>query len=257
MLTALTRAVSTSLADCALSFQERRPIDVGLAMRQHASYESYLRSQGIHVVSLPAEPDLPDSVFVEDTAVVVDELAVMSAPRLDSRRREVPSVAAALGRFRRVETLEAATMLEGGDVMRIGRTLYVGLSERTNGDGIAQLAGLLAPFDYRVKAVEFAHCLHLKSACTYVGQGTILVNQDWVDVSQLDGLDVVDVAPDERAAANALWVSDRVLLPGSFPATRDRLERAGFLVDSIDVSELQKAEAGVTCCSILFEADFD
>jgi dimethylargininase len=254
VVTALTRAVSPSLADCALTFQERTPIDVQRAMAQHAAYEDTLRSLGVRVVSLPAEPDLPDAVFVEDTAVVVDELAVLTAPRLPSRRREVASMDAALAPLRHRAYIQGDGTLEGGDVMRIGRDLYVGRSARTNESGIAQLAAHLAPLGYTVHATRFSHCLHLKSACTYIGRNMVLANRDWVDTSQFGGVDVTDVDPEEPAAANALLVSGHVVLPASFPLTCRRLTAAGFSVIAVDVSELQKAEAGVTCCSILLDA---
>lgn len=253
MLMALTRAVSPSLADCALSFIERTPIDVELARQQHEQYENLLRRLGARVMALPAENELPDAVFVEDTAVVVDELAVLTVPTLEARRREVPGVAAALEPYRRMERIGGAGTLEGGDVMRVGRTLYVGLSARSNRDGVAQLATFLEPQGYTVRAVEFQECLHLKSACTYLGRDTVLANRAWIDTAQLGGLDVLEVAPDEPHAANAVLVGDQLIMPASFPRTQMRLEDAGFVVHAVDVSELQKAEGAVTCCSILFE----
>jgi dimethylargininase len=253
MLMALTRAVSHSLADCALSFIQRAPIDVTLARHQHASYEELLRRLGAQVIALPAQDELPDAVFVEDTAVVVDEVAVLTAPALEARRHEVPSVAAALEPYRRLERIGGAGTLEGGDVMRVGRTLYVGLSARSNREGIAQLAAFLEPHGYTVRAVEFRECLHLKSACTYLGRDTVLANRAWIDTVQLAGLDVLEIAPEEPHAANAVLVGDQLIMPASFPRTRARLEAAGFAVHAVDVSELQKAEGAVTCCSILFE----
>ena len=254
VVTALTRAVSPSLVDCALTFRERTPIDVERAMAQHAAYEDSLRGLGVRVVSLPAEPDLPDAVFVEDTAVVVDELAVLAAPLLPSRRREVASMDAALAPWRRRAYIQGDGTLEGGDVMRIGRDLYAGRSARTNDAGIAQLAAHLEPLGYAVHAARFSDCLHLKSACTYIGRHTVLANRDWVDTGQFGGVDVIDVDPEEPGAANALLVDGHVVLPASYPLTRRRLTAAGFAVAAVDVSELQKAEAGVTCCSILLDA---
>lgn len=253
-LIALTRAVSPALADCALTFLEREPIDVSLATEQHRAYEEVLRELGAHVISLPPEPDLPDSVFVEDTAVVVEELAVLTAPLLPSRRREVASVAAALAPYRPHRFLNRDATLEGGDVLRIGRTLYVGLSARTNRAGVAGLAAALEPHGYTVRTVMLDGCLHLKSACTYIGRNTLLANRAWVDITQLGPLEVVDVAPTEPGAGNALLIGETVVLPASFPETQGRLTSRGFPVQTVDVSELQKAEAGVTCCSIVFEA---
>lgn len=252
MQTALTRAVSRSLDECALSFIHREPIDLERARRQHRAYEETLGRLGVRVVSLPAEDDLPDAVFVEDTAVVVDELAVMTAPRLEARRREVSSVAEELAHFRPRSFLAGEASLEGGDVMRIGRTLYVGLSARSNAAGIAQLRAALEPHGYEVRAAEFQGCLHLKSACSHLGRNTVLANPDWVDCGQFGDIEVVEVAEVEPAAANVLAVSDVLVLPANYPETRKTLERAGFDVVAVDVSELQKAEAGVTCCSVIF-----
>jgi dimethylargininase len=254
LLIAFTRTVSPSLADCALSFIERESIDVGQAMEQHRAYEACLSRLGLAVVSLPAEPDLPDAVFVEDTAVVVDELAVMTRPALDSRLQEVCSVEAELSAYRELRRITTPATLEGGDVLRIGRKLYVGLSLRTNREGVEQLASFLEPLGYEVQATYFEDCLHLKSACTYLGQNTILANRSLVDTSQFPNHDVIEVAPTEPSAGNALTIGDTVILPASFPETRERLEKQGFSVQPVDVSELLKAEAGVTCCSVIFSA---
>jgi dimethylargininase len=252
VLIALTRAVSPSLADCALSFLERESIDVEQANRQHQAYEACLRNLGLEVISLPAEPELPDAVFVEDTAVVVDELAVITRPALDSRQREVSSVAAALARYRPLCHINGSATLEGGDVLRIDRRFYVGLSRRTNREGVAQLAVFLEPLGYEVCLVQIADCLHLKTACTYLGRNTLLANRTWVDTAQFPDLVVIEVPSSEPGAGNSLSIGDAVILPASFPETRYKLEAAGFRVHSVDVAELEKAEAGVTCCSLIF-----
>jgi dimethylargininase len=255
MFLALTRGVSPSIADCALTFRRRQPIDVERAMRQHADYETALSRLGAQVISLAAEPHLPDSVFVEDTAVVVNEIAVMTAPLLPSRRAEIPSVAAALAPYRSLQFVKGDAALEGGDVLRVGRILYVGLSRRTNREGATQLASLLEPHGYEVRTVYVEGCLHLKTACTRVGENTLLVNPDWVDMAAFEGTALVEVPSTELGAANALLIGETVLLPTSFPETRFVLEELGIHVETVDVSELEKAEAGVTCCSILFEID--
>jgi len=256
-VTAITRAVSPSMNDCQLAFVERQPIDIGKAIAQHDRYEACLRSLGIAVVSLPAVPELPDAVFVEDPAIVLDEVAIMTRMGAESRRGESASLAEAVGRFRPLRWIAEPGTLEGGDVVRIGRTLFVGRSARSNDAGIAQLARELAPLGYAVRAVEMRGCLHLKSACTYLGRDTLLANRDWVDLGGMDragGLSHIEVAPGEAAAADALAIGDTVIIPASFPETARTLERAGWRVLPIDVSELQKAEAGVTCMSLIFNA---
>lgn len=253
MLTAITRQVSPSIDRCELSFHQRQPIDVEKAIRQHAAYEEQLADLGARVVRLPAERDLPDAVFVEDPAVVVDEIAVISRMGAVSRRPEAGSLAQTLALYRPLEYMTEPATLDGGDVMRIDRTVYVGLSARTNRDGVRQLASLLAPHGYEVRPIEVRGCLHLKSGCTYVGNNTVLVNRSWIDARGLDGFELIDVADDEPAAANALLIGDTLIVPASFPKTEVLLERRGFRVRSLDLSELQKAEAGVTCTSLIFE----
>lgn len=253
MVTALTRAVSRSITDCALSYIERQPIDPDLAAQQHRAYQDLLRRLGAEVVCLPAEPDLPDAVFVEDTVVAVDEVAVLTIPRLSSRQPEVESMAGTIAAYRPVQRLSGEARLEGGDVLRIDRTLYVGLSRRTNRAGIAQLAALLVPHGYQVQPVEMNGCLHLKTACTYVGNNTVLANREWVDTAVFGPRDIVEVSLTEPEAANALLIGGTLVFPDAFPETRTALEDRGFRVETVDVSDLQKAEAGVTCCSVLLD----
>jgi dimethylargininase len=252
MLTAITRQVSPSINNCELSFHERKPIDVARAIVQHEAYQDCLRELGVRVVSLPAEPDLPDAVFVEDPALVFDEVAIISVMGAPSRRPEAKSLAEALSNYRPIKLLTEPATLDGGDVMRAGRKVFVGSSRRTNREGLAQLRDVLQPYDYDVRSVGVRRCLHLKSACSYIGNHTVLVNRAWIDAEPLQGFELIDVPDKEPAAANALMVNDVVVLPGSFPETRALLERRGFKVRSIDVSELQKAEAGVTCTSLIF-----
>ena len=252
-LTAIVREVSSSINDCELSFHARQPIDVARAIAQHQAYQDCLTELGVRIVSLPAEPELPDAVFVEDPAVVVNEIAVISNMGAPSRRPEATSLAKMLARYRPLKFLTEPATLDGGDVLRIGRSVFVGLSRRTNRDGIDQLRGLLGPYGYQVQPVEVSGCLHLKSACSHIGNNTILVNRSWIDAEPLSEFELLDVPEEEPAAANALLVNDVVIIPASFPKTRALLERRGFQVRTIDVSELQKAEAGVTCTSLLFE----
>jgi dimethylargininase len=251
MRIAIVRAVSPAMNRCELTFLERREIDLARAAEQHCRYRDSLAELGVQVVALPPEPDLPDSVFVEDPAVVVDEIAVMARMGAASRRPETESLGAALARFRPLHRMEAPATLEGGDVIRAGRTLFVGASQRTNAQGIAQLASAVETHGYEVRPVAVRDCLHLKSGCCYLGRGTMLANRAWIDADAFRNYRILDVA--EEWAADVLPVGDVVLMPEGFPKTRGLLEREGFAVRTVDVSELQKAEAGVTCMSILFE----
>jgi len=254
MLTAITRAVSPAIVHCELSFIDRRPIDLARAQEQHRAYEKLLEKLGANVVSLPAEPELPDSMFVEDPAIVLDELAVILPLGTETRRREASSLAQALSQFRKLAYVTLPGTLEGGDVLRIGRKLFVGLTGRSNAEGIRQLAAILAPHNYEVIGVPVTGCLHLKSAVTHLGRNTLLANRAWFDTNPLTGQEWIDVDPSEPHAANALALKGTIIFPASFPRTRLRLEARGFHVTPLDISELQKAESGLTCSSLLFEA---
>jgi len=254
MLTAITRAVSPALADCELSFIARRPIDVEKAARQHQAYEQLLERLGVRLISLPAEPTMPDSMFVEDPAIVLDELAVVFPLGTEARRREAPSLAKALSRFRKLEFISLPATIEGGDILRVGRRLFAGLTRRTNADGIRQLARILEPYQYEVIPVPVTGCLHLKSAVTCLGGNKLLANRGWFDPEPLIGFDFVDVDPTEPHAANALAVANTIIFPTSFAKTQAILVSGGFQVAPIDISELQKAESGLTCSSLLFDA---
>jgi dimethylargininase len=255
MLTAITRAVSPAINQCEVGFIDRQEIDLAKASEQHGQYDALLAELGAKVVSLPAEPDYPDSVFVEDPAVVVDEVAIMTRLGAASRRGESESLARAVSAYRPLRWLREPATLEGGDVMRIGRTFYVGMSHRTNHAGIEQLTSELAPLGYSVVPVAVRGALHLKTACCSLGDGAILANREWLDLEPLAQFRIVDVAPGEERAANVLLIGSSVIVPASFPRTAERLAHAGLHVRLLDVSELMKAEAGVTCCSLIFEAN--
>lgn len=251
---ALTRAVSGAIGRCELTHLARRAIDVALARRQHAAYEDALREAGCTVRQLPEQPDQPDSVFVEDTAIVLDEVAVMTRPGAASRRGEVDSVAAALAPSRPLRRLDAPATLDGGDVLRLGHRICVGTSVRSNAEGIAQLAECVAPFGYRVEAVPVRGCLHLKSAVTQVADDAVLLNPRWVDPARFAGFRVFEVDPDEAYGANTLRIGATVLCSASHPRTAEALRRAGLGVRTVEMSETEKAEGALTCCSLIFGA---
>jgi dimethylargininase len=247
MPVAITRAVSRSLANCELTWLPRTPIDIDRAVAEHEAYEHCLLRLGARVISLPALEEHPDAVFVEDPAIVLDEIAVITSMGCESRRGERASLAEALAKWRPVVWMQGPGCLEGGDVMRIGRDVYAGLSGRTNQAGIDQLRELIGPHGYRVHAVPLRGCLHLKSACCCIGDEVVLLNPDWVDAAMFER----SVAVAEPHAANALRIADTVVMPSAFPATADLLRQAGFRVERLDMTELMKAESGVTCSSLI------
>jgi len=253
-LIAVTRPVSSSLPRCEISFIQREPIDVALARRQHAAYETALAQAGARVVRLPAADDQPDATFVEDTALVLDEVAVIPEMGAPSRRGETAEVEHCLANYRPIVRLMPPATLDGGDVMRAGRTIFVGLTARTNRAAVDQLRAIVRSYGYEVAPVVPTGCLHLKSACTYLGRGVALVNPAWIDASCLRGLELLPVAPGEPFGANARAVGGKLLYATGFPATKARLERRGFEVLTVETSELRKAESAMTCLSLVFEA---
>ncbi len=248
---ALTREVGDDIGRCQLTHLERRPIDPGRARRQHQAYERLLAELGYELRRLPAAPGLPDAVFVEDTALVLDELAVVARPGAASRRAETVTVAEALAPLRPLVAIEPPATLDGGDVLRLGRTLYVGRSSRSDRRGREQLRALVEPHGYRVVAVDMRGCLHLKSAVSEIADRLVLLNPQMVDPDSFTGWDALEVHPAEPHAANALRLGDTVVFPRHHPRTRRRLEAAGLDVRPIAADELAKAEAGLTCCSLL------
>ena len=248
---AVTRKISSAMMRCELTHLQRTPIDVALAREQHHAYEQALRALGCRIESLPEEPELPDSVFVEDTAVVLDRVAVITRPGAPSRRAETASIAAVLGKYRDVVRIESPGTLDGGDVLRVGRTLYVGASGRSNVGGIEQLGALLLPFDYRVLRVAVRDCLHLKSAVTQVAADALLINSRWVERQQFPGMRFIEVDESEPFGANALLLGSGVIHSSSHPRTAEALRRHGIRLHTVAMSETEKAEGAVTCCSLL------
>jgi dimethylargininase len=249
---ALTRDVSRSIERCELTFLDRTPIDYPRAVAQHRDYCDGLAALGLEVLRLPADEAFPDACFVEDTAVVLDEVAILTRPGAVSRRGEVAAIEAALAPFRRIERIEAPATLEGGDVLVMGRRIFVGATTRTNPAGIRALREITAPFGYRVIPVGVPGCLHLKSATSAVDDETLLANRAWLDPEPLSGLRILDVAPEEPGATNLLRVRGEIWAHSGYPRTLDVLDRAGYRITPLDISEFVKAEGSLTCKSLLF-----
>jgi len=248
---AVTRKISSAMTRCELTHLQRTAIDVALAREQHDGYEQALRELGCRIESLAEESELADSVFVEDTAVVLDEVAVITRPGAPSRRAETASVATVLGKYRDLRRIESPGTLDGGDVLRVQRTLYVGTSSRSNASGIQQLGALLLPFGYRMVPVSVQDCLHLKTAVTQVAADQLLINPRYVERTQFPGMRFIEVDDSEPSGANALMIGTDVIYPGSHPRTAEILRRHGIRVHTVAMSETEKAEGGVTCCSLL------
>lgn len=249
---AITHRPSPRLPDCELTYLPSRAIDFEKAGRQHRSYGDVFRRCGVEVIVLDDNPHLPDSVFVEDTALVLDEVAIITPLGVSSRQAESGAVAAALQPYRPIARIPPPARIEGGDVLRIGRDLYVGLSTRTNTEGVAALEALAAPHGYTVSGVTVAGCLHLKTGCTALDEGTVLINPAWIDPAPFRAFDQFRVPPEEPFAANILKIDDVLCLHSGFKKTRRMIEQRGYRVAATDISEFLKAEAGLTCMSLVF-----
>jgi len=254
-LIAITRDVSPAIAACELTHLAREPIDLNRAKEQHRAYEKVLERLGCVIERLPADAQMPDAVFVEDTAIVFDEIAVITRPGAESRRSETPAVASALSRHRTLVHIEEPGTIDGGDVLVVGHVVFVGRTSRTNDAGLDQLRRALTPFGYSVVPASVRGCLHLKSAITALDDRTLLTNRRWIADQQFAGFELVDFGSSESMAANIVRVGSGLLYASSFPRTLEHLERRGYSVTTVDVSELAKAEGAVTCCSLIFAVE--
>jgi dimethylargininase len=252
-LIAVTHTPSPRLQEGERTYVDATAVDSARALRQHADYCDALRSCGAEVITLDTNRQLPDCVFVEDTAIVLDEVAVMMSMGAESRRAEPAGIEPTLRRFRAIERVVLPATIDGGDVVRLGRTLYVGESPRTNAAGIVTLRAIVERSGYAVIGVPVLECLHLKTACSALPDGRLLVNREWIDVSPLPSGSLLDVPAAEPWAGDVLVIGDRVIASDAFPGTARLLERCGFDVVQVAVSEFAKVEGGVTCLSLVFE----
>jgi len=250
---AITRNISPRFNDCEITHIERTPIDLAIAREQHRGYVNALKSIGCQVLELPAEADLPDSVFVEDAAFILPEAAIITRPGADSRKPETESIIRALSPHIKLLYIREPATLDGGDVLVLGKKIFIGLSTRSTTEAVDQLNELLKDYGYNVTGVQLHDCLHLKSAVTRVDDKTLLINKNWVGTTPFVNYNLIEVDPSEPHAANCLPIGDAIIYPTSFPKTREKLEALGYKVVSVEVDELAKAEGAVTCCSLILE----
>jgi dimethylargininase len=249
--TAIVRQPGGDLSACELSYQQREPIDAQRLAAQHADYVAALRAAGLNVITLPALPEFPDSVYVEDTAIVLDEVAIMTRPGVPSRIGEVEPMARILEPLRTILTMEAPSALDGGDVCLHAGVLHVGQGGRTNHAGLKELAHLVLDHGYRVKAVELGDCLHLKSAMSSLPDGRVLIHRDWLNLSRVEHSGIIEAHPSEPCGANVLTVGEHVICSSAYPRTNQRLSDEGFSLLEVNLSEVHKMEAAVTCPSLI------
>ena len=254
MLVALTRGVSLRIGECELTFIDRQSIDYPTAVQQHRQYQQLLRNLGAKVIELPSDDQCPDCCFLEDTALVLDDVAVITRPGSETRRREVDGVAPTIMKYRNVVRIDAPGTLEAGDVLRLGRKLFVGVSTRTNKQGIEMLRKVLKAYGYAVAAIPMKGALHLKSVCTVLDDHTVLADPRRFDPAEFSEYKLIEVPADESMAANILRINGTVCMHAGFHQTVDLLRTKGFDIRTVDISEFLKAEAGLTCMSITLYA---
>jgi dimethylargininase len=249
--TAIVRQPGGDLSACELSYQQRDSIDAERLATQHAAYVAALRVAGLNVITLPALPEFPDSVYVEDTAIVLDEVAILTRPGAPSRLGEVGPMAKTLEPLRTCLSMQVPSTLDGGDVCLHDGVLYVGQGGRTNHAGLKELAHLVLAHGYRVKAVELGDCLHLKSAMSSLPDGRILLYRDWLNLSRVEHSGIIEAHPSEPCGANVLAVGEHVICSSAYPRTNERLSSEGFNLLEVNLSEVHKMEAAVTCPSLI------
>jgi dimethylargininase len=246
---ALTHAPSSRMNECIRTHAAPVDIDLPRANAQHEAYRRALAQAGAEVRVLDANAAHPDAVFIEDTAIVLDEIAIITSMGAESRREEPRAVETALAPLRRLVRIEGGGTIEGGDVVRVGKTLLVGRSARTNEAGIGALRVLVAPYGYTVVAIDVRDCLHLKTACTALPDGALLVHRAWL--GDVRGFDLVSVAPDEPHAANVVAVEGRAIMSSAYPRTAEIVARHAREVLTVDLSEFAKGDGCATCLSLL------
>lgn len=249
---AIVRDVPESFNRCVSNSNTYDDIDTELAKLQHQQYCKTLSLLGINLIRLDTDDSLPDCCFTEDTAVIIDDLAIITSPGIESRVAETIALEKTLALYKGIFRISQPGTIEGGDVLRIERTLYIGISSRTNSEGIRQMAAILEPRGYCIVPVEIRNTLHLKSVCTYLGNGLIIVAEGYFDLNIFSGFEKIIVPEEEAYCANCLSVNRRVIIPKGFPKTKELLEEKGLLVIELEMSEFRKADGALTCLSVIF-----
>ena len=249
--TAITRKPGKNFAQ-GLTTSDLGLPDYALILNQHNAYIDTLKSIGLEVIIVDEQQDYPDAHFVEDTAVVAPNVAVIARPGAPARQREEDSIAPVLERYRRTARIDAPGTLDGGDVLMVGSHFFIGLSERTNKCGAEQLGKYLEEYGNTWQTISVGAGLHLKSGINYLGHNTLIATQDFANQEALKGYDKIIVDAHEAYAANTLWVNNHLLTPKGFPKTRGKLEAMGINIIELNMSEVRKMDGGLTCLSIRF-----
>jgi len=249
---ALTRGVSKNIAACELTYRSREEIDCVKAGLQLQQYCELLRQWGVDVMAVPASPSHPDCCFVQDTAIVLDEVCVVASMGAATRWGETDDVERLLSDYRPVRRIFRPATLDGGDVVQVGRRLFVGLSTRTNLQGHDALRAIVEPLGYEVVPVIIHGGLHLTTGCGVINDDTVILNPRWLDASAFTGLRRLQVPDTEPWAANTIRIDENVCVEAGAPRTFDLVQPYAGNVETLDISEFRKAEGSLSCLSIIF-----
>jgi dimethylargininase len=248
--TAITRTPPENFAQGITTSTLGKP-DYSLVLQQHQPYIHTLQSLGLNVVNLEPLPGFPDSYFVEDVAVVIPEVAIITNPGAPARNGEVAYIDSTLKNYRKIERIQSPGTMDGGDVLLVEKRFFIGISERTNPAGIDQFAKIVAKFGYETVPVPVAKGLHFKSSVNAAGN-ILLVCEDFAKREEIKDYQKILIPPGEEYAANTLWVNGTLITPAGYPATRKLLDALGMPVIELDVSEVCKMDGGLTCMSLRF-----
>jgi len=254
LMRGITHAVSPNIGRCELTFMERVPIDYDLAVRQHEEYCGMLARRGVAVTTLYDNLSCADCCFVEDTALIVDELAIIASMGVVSRRSETTAIASELAKYRDLVCVSYPSTLEGGDVLQAGKNIFVGLSTRTNHRGIEEVVRILKSLDYRVFPVPVRGSLHLTTACSLIDDETVLINPRWADTQAFGDFRILHTPEDEPWGANTFRIGETVCMEASFPKTVELVHELHDDLEVLNISEFLKAEGGLSCLSLLFQS---
>lgn len=254
MLEVLTHVPSSNLNNCELTYLDSERIDIKKALIEHNSYCNMIKECGANVNIIEDNIDLADSVFVEDPIIVFDEVAIVTSMGVESRRKESQVLKDYFSKIREIKEIKLPSKIEGGDVLVIDKKVFVGLSPRTNESAIEELKNILKPYGYIVQSVKVDGCLHLKTGCTALDDKTILLNPNWVDVEVFSDYKIINIPSDEPFGANIMKINEYICMNEAFPKSIELVKALGYKVKTTDISEFVKAEAGLTCMSVRYNA---
>lgn len=249
---AIVRIPAKSLADGISSAGLGKP-DYQLTLDQHGHYVEALKSCGLEVTVIDADDRYPDSMFIEDTALLVPRCAIVTYPGAEARRGEVDAVASQLaGFYDRIDAIQSPGTVDAGDIMMVGEHCYIGLSERTNAEGASQMIGYLQAAGYNGSTISISESLHLKSSVSYLENNNLAVTGELCDKSEFADFNRIEIDQSERSAANCVWINDHVLIASGKPQTTEEIRALGYSMIELDVSEFEKLDGGLSCLSLRF-----